>query len=373
MDTDNKPVVEDPKKPVVEEDSDFADEAKPIEAPVEAKAIEAKTEETKIDLHAEEATSKESVPLKEPLTYVYDDEKLKGIEAARQSFFQSYKKSNVVKWIVTAGVLAFIIAGWLIPTFTLTDETQTSLSFGITIGVVAVALVALGVYSYFYKKKMDVAMKAYFAKYYELNNEYVYGDRVEAIKGAVDDKLDPEVFKAAGLFKDVAKVGSRETIHFNYKGKDCLLSDCAGQIKGAKALQTVFVGKLLVVPNAYAGPDVIIYLKGNKRALPPTTLDDYDVIEDSKTMVVYGQSLGKKILTKPVRVALAKIRTNDTLVDLAVSIKKGTTYFALGYDDNLMILPLEKPFNPAPTEELKADTDLVLDLADAFEAHPEDK
>lgn len=220
---------------------------------------------------------------------------------------------------------------------------------------------------------MDVSMKAYFAKYYELTNDYVFGDEVSDLRGAVDDKLDPEVFKASGLYKDVAKVGSRETIHFTYKEKDCLLSDCAGQIKGDKALQTVFVGKLLVVPNNYSGTDVIIYLKGNKRALPPTTLDQYDVIEDSHTMVVYGQSTGKRVLTKTVRNALSKIRTNDTLVDLAISIKPGKTYYAFGYDDNLMVLPLEKAFNPAPTEELGADMKLVLNLVDAFEAHPEDK
>lgn len=96
-------------------------------------------------------------------------------------------------------------------------------------------------------------------------------------------------------------------------------------------------------------------------------------IEDSHTMVVYGQSTGKRVLTKTVRNALSKIRTNDTLVDLAISIKPGKTYYAFGYDDNLMVLPLEKAFNPAPTEELGADMKLVLNLVDAFEAHPEDK
>ena len=276
----------------------------------------------------------------------------------------------MIKWIVTAVVLALIIAGWLVPTFAFPTATW---GFYVTLGVVVAAIAILGIYSYFYKKKMDVAMKEYFSKYYEFNNKYVFGDAVSDLAGTVDDKLDPEVFKAAGLYKDVVKVGSRETLHFSYRGKNCLMSDCAGQVKGEKALQTVFVGKLLVVPNDYHGPDCIIYLKGNKRALPPTTLGDYDVFEDSHTMVIYGQTGVKRLLSHPVRQALAKIQTNDTLIDLAIAVKEGKTYFAMGYDDNLMVLPLEKPFNPAPTTELKADTALIFGIADALDVHPEDK
>lgn len=358
------------------EESDFADEAKPIPAPEPAvKPVEEKAEE-KVDLHAQKETSAE-VPAqekkpapKEPTSYTYDDPLLKSIEDARLAFYATYKKGNLIKWIVTAVVLVMIIAGWLVPTFAFPDATW---GFYVTLVVVVVAIAILGVYSFLYKKKMDVAMKEYFAKYYEFNNQFVFGDKATNLVGTVDDKLDPEVFKAAGLYKDVLKVGSRETLHFDYQGQNCIISDCAGQIKGEKALQTVFVGKLLVVPNDYQGPDCIIYLKGNKRALPPTTLDDYDVLEDSHTMVIYGSIGAKRLLTHAVRQALAQIQTNDTLVDLAISVKAGKTYFAMGFEDNLMVLPLEKPFNPAPTEELKADTALVFGIVDAFQAHSETK
>jgi hypothetical protein len=362
-------------KEKVEEESDFADEAKPVPAPVEEKKVEEKAE-PKVDLYAQKETpaaapveDKKAAP-KEPTSYAYNDPLLKNIEDARLAFYATYKKGNLIKWIVTAVVLAMIIAGWLVPTFAFAN---TNWGFYVTLGVVVVAIAILGIYSFLYKKKMDVAMKDYFAKYYEFNNKYVFGDKVTDLTGTVDDKLDPEIFKAAGLYKDVIKVGSRETLHFNYQGQACVMSDCAGQIKGAKALQTVFVGKLLVVPNSYQGPDCIIYLKGNKRALPPTTLEDYDVFEDSHTMVIYGSAGVKRLLTRPVRQALAQVQTNDTLVDLAIAVKEGKTYFAMGYDDNLMVLPLEKAFNPAPTEELKADTALVFDIVDAFNAHSEAK
>jgi hypothetical protein len=131
---------------------------------------------------------------------------------------------------------------------------------------------------------------------------------------------------------------------------------------------TCFVGKYLSVPNTNEGAEIIIYLKGNKRALPPTTLDSYEVLEDSKTMVVYGPANGKKLLTHPVREALKAISTDAVLVDLAISVRKGMTYYAMGYEDSLMVLPMDKPFNPAPTSELKENLHQVFALIDAFDA-----
>jgi hypothetical protein len=222
-----------------------------------------------------------------------------------------------------------------------------------------------------FRKTIDKSMKSYFADYYKHSNAYVYGNTITDVAGTVDDKLDASVFNAAGLYKGVSKVGSRDCLHFNYKGKAIVMADAAGQITGQKSLQTCFVGKFMAVPNTNDGAEIIIYLKGNKRALPPTTLDQYDVLEDSKTMVVYGPANGKKILTHQVREALKAIETNAVLVDMAIAVRRGMTYFAIGYEDTLMVLPMDKPFNPAPTVELKKDMVQVFALIDAFDAEAE--
>jgi hypothetical protein len=367
------------EKPVTEE-SDFADEAKPVSAPVsEAPAAEVKPEQPKVDLYAEEkpaetpaeapAPSTDKKGKAAPVTYTYDDPELQGIEGARVSFFAVYKKQNMIKWIVTGVILAVIIGTWLGITFSpwqgKTEGTVT------TLVVVAVAIIALGVYSVMFRKTIDKSMKSYFADYYKHSNAYVYGNTITDVAGTVDDKLDASVFNAAGLYKGVSKVGSRDCLHFNYKGKAIVMADAAGQITGQKSLQTCFVGKFMAVPNTNDGAEIIIYLKGNKRALPPTTLDQYDVLEDSKTMVVYGPANGKKILTHQVREALKAIETNAVLVDMAIAVRRGMTYFAIGYEDTLMVLPMDKPFNPAPTVELKKDMVQVFALIDAFDAEAE--
>ena len=365
------------KKPV-EEESDFADEAKPVSAPVEEKPVEEKKpEQPKVDLFAEKEAPEapaEVAPAKgkaPEVKYDYVDEDLQAIETARVNFFKIYKKQNLIKWIVTGIILVAILGTWLGVTLT-GNGTQNWATVTILV-VVAVAVIGLGVYSVMFRKKLDKAMKGYFADYYTHNNHYVFGDQISSLTGTVDDKLDAAMFNAAGLYKNVAKVGSRDCLHFVYKGKSIVMADAAGQINGQKSLQTCFVGKFIAVPNANEGAEIIIYLKGNKRALPPTTLDNYQVLEDDKTMVVYGPADGKKILTHAVREALAAIDTDATLVDVAISVKRGMTYIAMGYEDNLMVLPMDKPFNPAPTMELKKNMSQVFALIDAFDVTHEDK
>lgn len=359
----------------VSEESDFADEAKPVAAPAPEPVPEEPAPEkgegkaNGVELHDDSAALDENPTGKgQPAqTYTYDDPHLQAIEDARKGFFAIYKKANLIKWIVTGGALVLIVLGWVIPNFALGSGVTDNVKLYITLGVAAVAVLMLGIYSYLYRKKLDVAMKAYFAEYYTQNNAYVFGDQVTDLSGGVEDKLQPEIFQAAGLYKDVAKVGSRACLHFNYKGKSIVFADCAGQAKGQKSLLTVYVGKFWAVPNASNLGDVVIYLKGNKRALPPTTVDTMNVIEDSKTMVIFGPEECRKLLSHDLRQAIAQIRTDAVLVDLAISIKEGMTYIAMGYEDSLMVLPLEKPFNSAPTKELKMNVEQIFRVIDAID------
>ena len=70
---------------------------------------------------------------------------------------------------------------------------------------------------------------------------------------------------------------------------------------------------------------------------------------------------------------MKEIHTNKVLVDVAIAIKPGKTYFALGYEDSLMVLPMQKPFNPGPTQEYKQELELFLNLAYAFYDKPGNK
>ena len=357
------------------EQSDFSDEfVAPLPKAEEKKEEEVKEEAPKVNLYKEGAEVAPEVapatgkkPAKAPaVTYSYSDSNLKGIETERAAFNKIYKKENTIKWIVTAVVLVCIICGYVIP-LSIESLKANNVYIYITIGVLAVSVIGLGVYSVFSKKKLDKAMNGYFNKYYTFSNNYIFNSLgVSDVKGTVADKISIEDFSKNGLYSNVYKVGSRDKLTFAYHDMNMSLVDCAAQVKGKKALETVFVGKMLTAPNAYNGDGIVVYLKGNKRALPPTNLAGYEVSEDNHDYVIYTRKSGKKGLTQKVRAAIASIRTDTTLVDLAISIQPGTTYFLMGYEDTLMVLPLEKPFNPAPTEKFHEDLGKCFEVADAL-------
>lgn len=358
------------KEEIIDEESEFADEAKQEETKAdsveEAPAVEeAKEEAPAVEMQKEEEPEEEV----SPSDFDYGEPTLKSIEEGRLNFFKTYRKVNMIKWAITAVIVIFILAAWILPGQTALFPEESWVyknQVAITVVVLVLALIAMWLSSRMFKKKTDEEMKKYFHNYYTNTDSFVFGEAISNKEGNVDYKLDQQVMIDSNLYADIIKVGSRNCINFDYKGQHCVFSDCAAQIRGQKALQTVFVGKMLVTDNAWDGDDMIIYLKGNKRALPPTTLNYYELLEDSKYMVVYGSQTCKKFLTKKVRDALGQFKTNKTLVDVAISIRGGKTYIAMGYEDNLMILPMDKPFNPNPTVQFKNDIEKVFALLDAI-------
>lgn len=375
-----------------EEESDFADEVKPtvVETPVEEKPAE-EEEDEKVNLYAEEETpevSEEKVEAapenkeepvetkkkggKEEPKYEYPDPELADIETARKNFHAIYRKLNLIKWIITGAGLALVLAGWIVPS--VIKGINANITMYISLGVTVVILVGLFVYSTFFRKKVDKAMKAYFKEYYDHTCKFVYPSEVESLNGTVDDKLPQEIFFESNIYKDVVKVGSRAYMTFNYKGLKALIADCAAQKKGERQLETLFVGKFLKFEGIISNDELLIYFKGNKRALPPNSLHGRKLIEDSRSMVIYGSGKARTLLTKKVREALAKFDTNKTFIDMAITVNEKGLFFAMGYEDDLMVLPLEKPFNPAPTIQNKGDIEKVLALVDAFSLkHGEEK
>lgn len=356
--------IEEKKNDEVEEESDFADEIKPVVEPVPAPEVKEEPED-QIDLHAEEA---EEEPQPEPapapkgkITIEYPDENLGQVELARQDFYKVYRKSNIVKWIVTGVCLLLIVCGWLIP-----NAIEALKEYSMVIALIAcgVGLVALLVFNYFWKKNVQTAMNRYFRNYYEHTNAYVFPKEATNLQGSIDNKIEPEELKNSDLYKDVGKVGSRATYTFDYKGKTIKVCDAAAQVVVGKTLRTVFVGKYLYTANDYKGSDILIYFKGNKRALPPTNLAERKVFSDSKNIVIYGDKGTEKVITAKVREALNEFKTNKIFVDMAISIREGMTYFAMGYEDDLMVIALEKPFDPNPTVQYAGDLRKVLKLID---------
>ena len=370
-----EPVVDTPATPAAEstaepiEDDDFTDTKRNAEiaAAKEKKAVEDAVK--KEEEEEEEALEELPDPFPEQASYEYTDDLLDNIEKARIGFYKEYKKINGIKIAVSVVGLAVIILFWILPNALKWGGDNSVIPMVVSLSVAAGVLVLLGVMSFFTRKANDKRIKVYFGTLYENLNQYLFnGIPAENIQGKVEDKISKDEFAACGMYPGASSIGSRDNITFTYHDMDCALADAAAQKEAGKAMQTVFVGKYLRTTNNFQGKEdgLVIYFRGNKRALPPEILPKLNLLEKNKFYKVYGDPSDKKYLTPKIRSMLKDIHTNKVLVDVAIAIKPGKTYFALGYEDSLMVLPMQKPFNPGPTREYKEELAMFLNLAYAF-------
>lgn len=361
------PVQETPVEAI--EDDDFTDTKRNAE--LEAAKVKKAEEDAakKEEEEEEEALEERPDPFPEQASYEYSDDLLDNIEKARVAFYKEYKKNNGIKIAVSVVGLAIIILFWILPNALHWGGDNSVVPMVVSLSVAAGVLALLGLMSFLTRKANDKRIKAYFGVLYDNLNQYLFnGIPAENIQGKVEDKISKDEFAACGMYPGASSIGSRDNITFTYQGMDCALADAAAQKEAGKAMQTVFVGKYLRTANNFQGKEdgLVIYFRGNKRALPPEILPKLNLLEKNKFYKIYGDPSDKKYLTPKIRSMLKEIHTNKVLVDVAIAIKPGRTYFALGYEDSLMVLPMQKPFNPGPTREYKEELAMFLELAYAL-------
>lgn len=319
-----------------------------------------KSEQKELENKTEEKVAKE-----EPLNnqkvvehFEYESEYLKKIEDSRLEFLAYYKKQNFIKWIVGAAAFALIVFAFIgLPNIGKDSSgNQASWVLPVMIVTLALSLVAIFMYSSFLKRKISKRMKVYFDGYYENVNKYVFeqdGFKEHTIQ--TPSKIEPIVFTENNMYKDVIDVGSRGLTDFEFEGIHMMVCDCAAQIKTDKRMKPVFVGKYMVSPCAYGEADpIVIYLKGDKRALPPTNMEGLaGVYEDDNVVIYSNNKKWNKVFTNKLIKNLKSIKSGEQLVDVAISLHSGKAYFCLGYDDPLIVLPLEHAYDPNPYMEFK--------------------
>ena len=295
----------------------------------------------------------------------YPHPALQKVEDTRLVFWKSYKFHNTLKMFVLIACLAAVIVAFVVVPKLVTGTGGT----GLMVGIFVVALGGTYGYSLYVRKKFEKKMKEYFDLYFSCCNDYVYGEKPFSNAELIHPgKITLEDFNESGLYKDVIETGSRGKTTFKYNDLEMTIVDCAGNVKAEKRMKPVFVGKMITATAKYDGEyPVFVYLKGNDRALPPTNMEGVEAVLENEKMVVYSNYKDwKKVLTGPVTKALETIKTDDILVDVAFSIGKGKTFVMLGYDDPLMVLPLQKPFDYKPTEIYKNNMAVVCKVIEAL-------
>lgn len=301
---------------------------------------------------AKEEKNPDDVDLNTPTELV--DEHLKKIEEARLVFLKLTKKENIIKWIV-----ALVSIGLLV--FSMLYLLNKIRWLGITMMCVSVAFIIAYyvIVKFFNNKKMEEYLKVYYGNI----NAYVFAGYND-VKGDIAGRIANDEFNNALLYKDVSTIGSRNIVSYKINDINLKMCDCAAQKSTVKNLVPLFIGKFLIADNKYTNEEPIyIYLTGNSRALPPNNLDALPKVYNTKKMVIYTKNKNyERTLNANVRRLITSIVTNNILVDCAISIQKGKTYFALGYDDCLMVLPLAEKFNSIPLDRFKKDMEIVKEI-----------
>lgn len=300
-------------------------------------------------------------------TTKYPHASLQKVEDERQIFWKSYKTHNTLKLVVMIICLAAIVVAFIV--FPKVLSSNPKLQTGLTIMVALLALGGTYGYSVFVRKKFDRKMKVYFDLYFRSVNEYVFEDKVfSEVELQTPGKITLDEFNECKLYKDVIESGSRGLTTFKCKGVEASVVDCAGNVKAEKRVKPVFVGKMIRSKASYEGDaPVFVYLKGNERALPPTGIDEVkNVLENEKMVVRSDYKDWKKVLNGTVMKAIESIKVDKILVDVAFAIYGGKVYIMMGYDDPLMVLPLQTEFDAKPTEIYKNDMAAIAKVLEAL-------
>lgn len=335
---------------------------------------EKKTKEIKEEQVVEHEYVEQEDGIKDPVikknkpieTFTYENESLLNIENARKEFLTNYKAQNRFRILLSCiGIVLCIVIFVVIPN-TIKDS---KVALPVMLASLGLVLCSLLVYSFYSRRRLQKRMREYFRFFYEEANKFsLEGEDFKEIVQQNPDKLQMQQFTDCGMYKDIVEVGSRGLTSFEYKKIPTMICDCAGQIKTQKRLQPVFVGKYLFAPSNYNDENpLIIYLKGDERKLPPTNVEGLKKVIDDEKMVVYTNNKNySKLLSKELKGLLGEVVLDKDLVDLAISLTPGRCFVCMGYDDPLMVIPMERPYNPGPITKFKSDLKVIMKIIEVL-------
>ena len=358
-------------------DDGFTDAPKKVEEQPKAPETKIEEETQTVDIHKQKEEGEEEVLVRPSERskngdIAYTDPRFENIEKARKSHVKFSKKWSHIKVGITLGAVALVIGTWLVIRFGFPSAGE--IAAYVSLGVAILSVVGIAVFGIFQKKKTVKSTEDYLTAYFDNADAFLFdGLPAQNIQGGLKDKVTAEEFNAADLYgacskhEEPSNVGSRDSKTFEYEGMKCALADVGAEARNPKGFLTVFIGKYLRTENHLDVKDggLFVYFKGSARATPPSFLfqKDANLIEDHKKYCVYGAKENKKLITPELRKAFKEIHTDNLLIDLAISFKSGKTYWALGYEDTLMVAPVDKPFDPVYLQKFKEHLTYILNLA----------
>lgn len=284
------------------------------------------------------------------------------IEEARQNLFKSYTLSRRI-----SNIIMFVVVGAIVGIMFLIISNNNILKI-VGYSLAGALLVGMIIYYVLNRKKFPNKTREYVSLVSNSINGRIFSkDGFSEIKNDPEEKLQLNDLVGDGVYAEATGINSRNVVHGVYKNHHFLYGEVA-LLRPAQKKQQVpplFVGRYISTPNQMKFDGrVIITLKNPKEPLDlPNDISDLVVLEEKDNWVVYGKEganyhelIDNKIITQ-----IKKLELGNHLLNVNFVFWGGHTAVYISYDDTIMSVPFDKPFDYEGFEKSFADLHICFD------------
>ena len=292
----------------------------------------------------EEILEKEEEIEEQPIveTKSYD----KVIEDARLDLFNSYSKSRRISNILMFAVVA-AICGIMFMIISNNDVLRI-------IGYCLAGALILGMILYYAltRKNLPNKVKTYVPLVTKALNDKMFADsKFAGIETNEEEKLAMDDLVGDGVYVEANGINSRNVVRGTFKEHHFLYAEAALMRPSTRKQQVppLFVGRYISVPNQMKFDGrIILVFKNPKQPLDlPNAISDLVALEDKEDFTVYGPEgtnyrslIGNNVIDR-----LQKLQIEGHLLNVNVVFWGGHIAAYLSYDDAILYVPFDKPFD----------------------------
>ena len=283
------------------------------------------------------------------------------IEDARQDLYKSYAKSRRISNILMFAVV-IAICGIM---FMIIQNEQVLKIIGYSLaGVIVVGMI---LYYVLTRKNLPNKVQKYVPFVMKTLNERMFSmPGFSDIKNDSEEKLKMDDLIGDGVYVEANGINSRNVVRGAFNGHHFLYAEAALTRPSTKKQQVppLFVGRYISIPNQIKFDGHFIFnFKNPKQPLDlPNAISDLKVLEEKDDFVVYGPegSNYHDIIDNKIISQFKKLQIEGHLLNVNVVFWGGHTAVYLSYDDSILSVPFDKPFDKDGFE--KSLDDLVISL-----------
>ena len=286
------------------------------------------------------------------------------VEEKRLDLFNAYNKSRKLSNIIMAVVVLVVIGAMVL--IMLNKDWSKIVGYSLA----GTALVGMIVFSLLTKNRFPQKSREYIRFVTTRIDQFVYNNtEFQDVKVDLNEKYNAAEFGLDKVYTGIVDIGSRNIVRGLYCDKGFSCGELAlynSKTEGKRTVKAVaFIGKYIDIQNTlhFEGRYIVNFRNTEKPTDLPSDIEDLKELHNEDGYVVYGPEgadFAKDIPTKYVSV-IKKLKLSEHLLNVNIVLWAGHTGIYLSYDDPVVALPFDKPFEEAPQILFKEHLLTVLD------------